>query len=128
ALAKRPEDRWPTVTDFVRGLVDSVATPVRASAREPNGSTVRSVGAAVPAAPGSTVAEGLVAETPPPLALAETISPVSAFVPPEETGPGSLQPTLVVGLGQGGLRVLQRFRFDLAERYGPPETIPLIRT
>jgi hypothetical protein len=34
----------------------------------------------------------------------------------------------VIGLGEAGLRVLQRLRFDLGERYGPPEMLPVIRT
>ena len=35
---------------------------------------------------------------------------------------------LVIGLGQAGLRVLQRLRHDLTERYGPPSNTPLVRT
>jgi len=55
-------------------------------------------------------------------------APVFTPAPPEVTGPGSLRPTLVVGLGQAGLRVLQRLRFDLTERYGPPDYTPAVRT
>jgi hypothetical protein len=31
-------------------------------------------------------------------------------------------------MGQAGLRVLQRLRFDLTEQFGPPEMTPLFRT
>ncbi len=58
----------------------------------------------------------------------ETTGPVFTPAPPEVSGPGSLRPTLVIGLGQAGLRVLQRLRFDLNERYGPPEMMPIVRT
>ena len=48
--------------------------------------------------------------------------------PPEMVGPGPLRPTLVIGLGRTGLRVLRRLRFDLTERHGQPEMLPIVRT
>ena len=30
----------------------------------------------------------------------------------------------MIGIGQAGLRVLQRLRYDLAERYGPADRLP----
>jgi serine/threonine protein kinase len=128
ALAKSPEDRWPTVSDFVRGMITGPATgravPDSATRLGRASGVFRVPG--LPSAAGPTVEESS-SETPQPL-MAEPLSPVSAFAPPESAGPGSLQPSLVIGIGQGGLRVLQRLRFDLGERYGPPETIPLLRT
>ncbi len=48
--------------------------------------------------------------------------------PQELIGDGPLQPALVIGLGHAGLRVVQRLRFDLAERFGPPTLTPAFRT
>ncbi|HVL14331.1 MAG TPA: tubulin-like doman-containing protein, partial [Gemmata sp.] len=131
ALAKRPEERWSKVTDFVQALLGPMLTPGRgatASTRVLRESTVRPAAPAAPDLQPVSTSALLVEDTPPPLAMADTISPVAAFVPPESPGPGSLQPALVIGLGQAGLRVLQRFRYDLTERYGAPELLPLIRT
>jgi hypothetical protein len=135
------------VTEFVRALYGLPRVSARVSAPAPRSghdSTVRpgpgsgtfqargpERGAAPPlpplVVPGSAVA-GVATDTPPPLPMAETISPAASFLPPEAAGPGCLRPALVIGLGQAGLRVLQRFRFDLTERYGPPEVTPLVRT
>src|SRR5439155_741279 len=74
--------------------------------------------------------DGLELETPFPRGLSETDNhvPLPAAAPPEQTGPGPLRPALVIGLGQAGLRVLQRLRHDLAVRFGPPAFTPLVRT
>lgn len=55
-------------------------------------------------------------------------APLLGHALPLETGPGSLRPTLVVGAGFTGLRVLQRFRKLLGDRFGSPDRTPLIRT
>ena len=52
--------------------------------------------------------------------------PVYTPAPPESTGPGPLRPALVIGLGQTGLRVLRRLRYDLAERFGQPEMLSIV--
>jgi serine/threonine protein kinase len=138
ALAKKPEDRWPNVASFVRGLLGITASPSgRILAPPPRTSEaptppVTGSGSVSPAAPRvpSVPLPPLVLpnDTPPPRAVTETLSPEYTPAPPESVGPGSLRPTLVIGIGQAGLRVLQRLRFDLTERYGPPEMIPLVRT
>jgi hypothetical protein len=130
ALSKKPDDRWPNVTAFVRALQ---GTP------EPSGRIAvpgARINAEVPTAPLNPPAAPLgplpqlvlPGDTPPPRAVTETTGPIFTPAPPEMTGPGSLRPTMVIGLGQAGLRVLQRLRFDLGERYGPPDMIPLVRT
>src|SRR5262245_28923982 len=123
ALAKKPEDRWPNVTAFVRGLLGTsmsgrVAVP---GARVPSDDHAPTVYAASGEPPPGT------ADTPAPRTPAETGGPVFTPAPPESTGPGPLRPTLVIGLGQVGLRVLQRLKFELAERYGPPQALPIFR-
>src|SRR5436190_2638136 len=149
ALAKKPEDRWPSVSAFVRGLQG--AGPVSARVAFPQPRVIQdtptmaapdgSMPAAAPAPPAPAgalpplVSAGsrpslppLVApgDTPPPRGPAETVGPVFTPAPPESSGPGPLRPALVIGIGQAGLRVLQRLRFDLTERYGPPEVTPAV--
>ncbi|MCZ2343504.1 MAG: tubulin-like doman-containing protein, partial [Bacteroidales bacterium] len=46
----------------------------------------------------------------------------------EENGPGTLQPTLVIGAGFTGLRILQRLRKHLGDRFGAEDRIPAVRT
>jgi serine/threonine protein kinase len=135
ALAKKPEDRWPNVSSFVRSLrginASSGRVAVPGSRIEPESPTVPShLGASSnPSAPAGPLPNlVLPGDTPPPRAVTDTIGPVFTPAPPELTGPGSLCPTLVIGIGLSGLRVLQRFRFELSEQFGPAEMTPLIRT
>jgi eukaryotic-like serine/threonine-protein kinase len=122
ALAKRPEERWPTVTAFVRALAGgSAATPRSATYRTDTDTPPRAATFdAAAALPGLIGDE----ETP---RFAEPYGPVFTPAPPERTGSGPLQPALVIGLGGAGLKVLQRLRFDLAERYGPRALSPAVR-
>lgn len=77
---------------------------------------------------GSSISEPLdfssVSDTPLPVIEVEPDRPA----PELKTGSGSLQPTLVIGLGASGLQVLQRFRADLRDRFGNPDAIPVVRT
>jgi hypothetical protein len=123
ALAKRPDDRWPSVSAFVRALAAGggagrsgadVETPPRLGTP------------AVPGGgPGSQPALNLI-DTP--SRFAEPLGPLFTPAPPEQSGPGPLRPALIVGLGHTGLRVLQRLRFDLVERFGPRAVTPAVRT
>ncbi len=129
ALSKKPDDRWPTVSAFVRALAggnpggsgsysrtavvpSETETPPRAS-----GSV------SVPVDPGPLIS---IVDTP--SRFVEPSGPVFTPAPPELSGPGPLRPALVIGLGQVGLRVLQRLRFDLSERFGPANMTPAVRT
>ena len=142
ALAKKPNERWPNVSAFVRALKD--AGEGRPAGRPAGGSAVQPVSAARPHTGDSTTnlgpaeaavvhggVDALSLDTPFPRGLAETDGHqpvVFTPAPPEVTGDGPLRPALVIGIGQAGLRVLQRFRHDLGERYGPRENTPLVRT
>ena len=125
ALSKKPDDRWPNVSLFIRTLRDASGS---------SGSAIfspRSQPAELPLTPAIHGGiSALTLETPFPKSLADTDSfqPVFTPAPPEVAGDGPLRPAVIIGLGQSGLRVLQRLRFDLAERYGPPECTPLVRT
>jgi serine/threonine protein kinase len=138
ALSKKPEDRWPNVSSFVKALRDAGAITGRSGVaamfvvRSPSGDSTANLGLQQPKS--DPVIHGGVSpsdpDTPLPkvLADAEILQPVFTPAPPEVSGDGPLRPALVIGVGQAGLRVLQRLRYDLAERYGPPEYTPLVRT
>ena len=128
ALAKKAEDRWPNVSMFVRTLRDG-GDPNRASAVK-GLSGERPMPVEIPPTP---IIHGGIAdlalETPFPKGLADTesLQPIYTPAPPEISGDGPLRPALIIGIGLSGLRVLQRFRFDQTERFGPPEYTPLVR-
>ena len=139
ALAKKPEDRWPSVAAFVRGLLSSrrrggSCSPRRDHCPRPwnNRHFYRlrhrhAVAAAIVEAKHSEQAALPTGETPPGQNASETGGPVFTRAAGVE-GPGPLRPALVIGLGQMGLRVLQRLRYDLTERYGPPEMLPIVQS
>jgi hypothetical protein len=126
ALAKKAEDRFPSVSAMVEALRGNL---------EP-GSRVFLAGLPPPpAAPAPVVIEPAGPQalpsaapdsTPGPRGVIDTPVP-ERLAPPEVTGPGPLRPTLVVGLGYTGLRVLQQFRKQAADRFGPADRTPLIR-
>ena len=78
----------------------------------------------------SSIAAALFAKesTPFPTGLVETAAPPDRPAPAELHGPGCLRPVLVVGLGHTGRLVLQRFRKQVADRYGTPDKVPTVRT
>ncbi len=127
ALAKKPEERWPSVSAFVRALagappLSGISAPGRFNTSESETPNLISV----PPAPGSVFSSlSLTDDTP---QRGETYGPVFTPAPPELSGDGPLQPALVLGLGNAGLRVIQRLRFDLNERYGRSGLTPALRT
>jgi hypothetical protein len=151
ALAKVPDERYPSCLEFVRALQQSSAgvpeadaappllalTPINPADRETaNVRTARCLsGAEVLAAPQAGQAARA---TPFPLPAEPTPAekPTEVCVPyvpppppperPETTGDGVLLPALVVGLGGLGGEVLKQFRKSLRRR-GPNETWPQIR-
>ena len=161
ALAKRPEDRFPSITAMVNALKAGDAGPGRTpvTVHSPSSLAVSALtgmlaksdaaesdqikvfltsdvlaaskpgsGSVSPTAGPAEYASG--ESTQFPIAaprLAATIEP-DRPAPPEVTGPGSLQPALILGLGYTGLRVVQRFRKQLADRFGPAHRTPTIRT
>lgn len=132
ALSKRPEDRWPSVSAFVRAIGgggSGSSLHQRPVISTPDVDTPQV--SPPPVDPRSVY----VPVSPPPFADVETpgraagaFGPIFTPAPPELTGPGPLQPAVVIGLGQAGLRVIQRLRFDLTERFGPPDMTPAVRT
>ena len=128
ALSKQPDARWPSVSAFVRAIAGSAggsATHARLVVSSPDVETPPrggNPGGSVVALP-PLVAAG---DTPP--RSGEFFGPVFTPAPAESGGPGPLRPALVIGLGQAGLRVIQRLRFDLGERFGPANMTPAVRT
>ncbi|QEL13623.1 tubulin-like doman-containing protein [Limnoglobus roseus] len=143
ALAKKSEERFATCMDFVRALRAGVTTPpptsiVLSAADRPSvaapllGSSERSDAVSWDATSvGSSLAMpvdlvSIKTDTPLPAGTPDADPP--RLAPPELTGDGSLQPTLLIGIGASGRQVLQRFRADIADHYGNPDAIAAIRT
>src|SRR5262245_13497886 len=113
ALAKKPDDRWPSVSSFVRALGGGSGSGLHARLGAPPVAEVETPKFGRPVASSSVVSEPLSFvepnDTP---ERGEFVNPIFTPAPPELTGAGPLRPALVIGLGQTGLRVLQRLRFD----------------
>jgi eukaryotic-like serine/threonine-protein kinase len=57
----------------------------------------------------------------------ESVVPIERPAPPEVTGSGSLRPALIVGIGYTGLRVLQRIKKSIQDRFYSPTAVPAVR-
>ena len=123
ALAKKPEDRFPNLSEMIQALragTPPVADPIRrtpTTADPPDSDAVIQVRANPPPAASP------VWEAPPP---ADTIFP-ARVAPPAATGDGPVRPALVIGLGGTGQRVLRRLRKLLGDRFGPAGQTPAVR-
>jgi hypothetical protein len=142
ALAKNPDDRFPTCGDFVRRL----RAASRPGPAAPNGAPAADAGLPHPRDSGDTGRGGEeVVQTvdlrvrapgpapaeppgPPPTRPALSANGTAAAAPAEVRGEGALFPALVLGVGQLGLTVLQQLRERLAARFGSPEALPHLRT
>ena len=127
ALSKKSDDRWPSVTAFVRAIGTGTGGAPAHARFVCSSSDVETPPRAAPTDPLAGLPSLIVAGDTP-ARFAEPLGPVFTPAPPELSGAGPLRPALVIGLGQAGLRVLQRLRFDLAERYGPAALTPAVRT
>jgi hypothetical protein len=157
ALAKNPDDRFPSCMELIRTLRGNVAAPAndypmvvqepRSEARPTDSTTGEetpcfTLSKSNGAAPVTCLAQDIA--TPQPLLgqanrdpgwirvhqVAERAAPVAqtpAKLPAETQGEGVLFPALVIGLGQLGFGVLQRLRAQLQAQVGPLETMPHIR-
>ncbi len=146
ALAKVPDERFPSCTDMVRLLREN-SSPAGSVAPGPP---------VLPPAPGFPKPETYhrsaldetpsalletgsmrggswlrgdraVTNTPPPAGAAVLSLPLDTPIAVELSGDGVLLPALVVGVGQVGLSVLQAFRGQLTERFGSPARLPIVR-
>lgn len=143
ALVKKPEDRFPSCTQFVRALLggytanatgtiassapglklyehETQAPPISLTSRVLR--TIQSRQAAS-TGPGDTPVTQVRIRTP----ESDLDFQVQRTAPPEQSGPGLIRPVLVLGLGGYGLEVLQQFRRTVAESFEGLEQIPTIR-
>lgn len=154
ALAKKPEDRFPSCIQFIRALQQAGAetpapNPPATSANSARLETPVGVGRTVPPTP-PFGANGPVGDPLPPMEtprtelhvrkdrddspaavpVAYSISDMSLpprAAPPEITGNGSLLPAVIVGIGQLGLDVLREFRKQAQERFGMADRLPHLK-
>jgi hypothetical protein len=143
ALAKNPDERFPSCSAFIRSLVgrqDSSGSSGGGgsnSLSEPSswsrpGVTAHDVDLTPP---GSRHSEGVAVMAPPPRAA----SPGKARIDPEidddhllaATAPqkevGVLRPTILIGIGSFGRRALQEVRCRLTDRVGDVGQVPTFR-
>jgi hypothetical protein len=128
ALSKKPEDRFPSCLALVRALVGAG----EAVGRAPNGAPLVAAESG-----GSTKVHGRPRPIPDPamdtpathfrVQREETPSEPFRPAPPERVGEGCLVPAVVVGIGQVGLGVLQRFRQHQLDRFGSARHLPHLR-
>lgn len=134
ALAKDPNQRYPSCTEMVQALIAAGRDAAHALTQPGPGSSApeqadpspssRPVASPVklpplknkPASSSSLTLEKK--STLPNLRLPTPRQEVKRPIVAEKTGPGPLRPALVIGLGQFGLLTLQRWRRGIRERFG----------
>lgn len=141
ALAKNPDERFPSCTAFIRALVgrqDATGSSGGGSASlsEPSswtksGGTIHDVDLTPP---GSRHGEGVALATPSRVRtpIRPSIDPVideghvlSMTAPQREVG--VLRPTILIGIGSFGRRSLQEIRCRLTDRVGDVSQVPTFR-
>jgi serine/threonine protein kinase len=140
ALAKKPDERFPTCSELVSALQaatppEIVEPPPGAAPATDSTPTSRSVqSAAIVQTPRpqpinalSTLRSEPVGDQSAPDVTETSRSMIHASAPIEFRGNGVLVPAVVIGLGQKGLGAIQRFRQAIAERYVPIESLPHLR-
>jgi hypothetical protein len=154
ALSKKPDERFPSVREFVRALhAAGSGTPLNGDVHP--GPDAQTPGPGLHSTPGESLPRRVAVQTQmgggpvlpvlpplPPLsdpARAKPLTHLRAPVhqtallsklrvaPPERTGPGCLMPALVIGVGRTGLQVIRQFRAAVAERFGPTAVLPHLR-
>ncbi len=139
ALAKKPEDRYPTCLQFVRALhqvstdylggvmPEDKAAPAQLRMETPHGKYTTA-----PSYPQPIPASFPAAEPPPETPKTELRNrrdesgtsgvfeavPPAVEPPPERTGTGCLVPAVIIGLGQLGVDVVRQLRRSIVERFG----------
>jgi hypothetical protein len=130
ALSKKPEDRFPCVSALVRALRDGRADEPPVSVRTvaaPPPATPPGIATPIALLPADGSSAAMPIDVPRTESPAAGESPPPASAPPERTGDGPLRPAVIIGMGQTGLRVLQRLRKLLNDRFGLPEKLPAVR-
>ena len=147
ALAKKPDDRFPTCLDFVQALKEGIEAVAERLAEEsiaemepPLTQVVRSLRPTRPTPPPRRkwrprgVARASIDAAPDPLfghgaAGREEARLASArrHAQEEERGEGLLFPALVIGLGQAGYHVVKELRHKVRGRFGEIERLPSLR-
>ena len=145
ALAKKPDERFPTCSEMVAAL--QAASPAEPTAPLP-GAEAAGAGPVTESTPTSrnaqaaaivqtprpqpanvlrTPRQGPVGDQPAPDVTETSTSMIHASAPIEFRGNGVLVPALVIALGHKGLGALQRFREAIGERFGSIEALPHLR-
>lgn len=130
ALAKKADERFPNCLALIEALQEAQRTPP-----PPQPMSIASTHF-VPEQPATPVAKGNGVlpprpRTPFPAPIhqhenGQAAQPLSS-TPTERSGAGALQPTLVIGLGWLGGRVLRRFSAAAIERFGEWAKIPCMK-
>src|SRR5262249_29320924 len=148
ALAKDASKRYPSCLEFVQALRQSRNPSAANKGADPSGLAPPELPALIPAGAGLVPSQNRITgqglrntpnATPPGATLGRLpsltkqpqvtvpVAPVPVTVaPPEQTGPGVLFPTLVVGLGQMGGIIAQRLRRVMRDNLRC-ETLPNVR-
>jgi serine/threonine protein kinase len=136
ALAKKPNDRHPSCLALIYALEQAQAAPP-VPRPEPSAAAQSAPSAdAPPVARGPRVLPPRPRERVPTTEPAFNLQSVSMMgiplpertpVPTETSGTGVLQPTIVVGVGWLGGRVVRRFSAAVIERFGDLQQLPILR-
>jgi hypothetical protein len=129
ALAKNPDDRFPSCMDLVRALRGQTAIVQGASAREPAAEVSHAPSPAEGGGFSTTMAAPQRGKFVPEdhVPAAEPASPPSPPATAEIHSDGDLVPALVIGLGHLGLVGLNALAQQFRARFGSTDALPHVR-
>ena len=134
ALAKKPEHRFSGVREMVASMRSGLSKATLVVHAPTSNSDFAS--ATIEALSGisntDAVRTDVIAELQP---LSEPVTPLPKSLdqeyyqvaPPEQSGDGPLRPTLILGLGHTGQRVLQRLTQQLIDQFGSLDRLPALK-
>ncbi len=131
ALAKKPDDRFPTCAAFVEALYKTVAPPPSASMAAPSTSvnedtSILNGPLAANGSPNGVIKVRAAATQMRPRSEQKPIYDHQPAATHETDESGVLAPTLILGLGGVGNAVLRLFRRAMVEKFGCP-SLPNVR-